>query len=123
MENRRCTLANDLSWFSILFAASTVQFCISTVMDSEDLFTDVVPTRVVADSASGCSIIWSEQETRDLVSFFYEHHGEWTGSGWKNPTINACINHLHARHPNITRTTNAVTKKFQSVSISFAMIL
>ena len=116
MDNRRCALANDLSWFSILFAASTVQFCISTVMASEDLFTDVVPTGIIADSASGCSIIWSEQETRDLVSFFYEHRGEWTGSGWKKPTINACINHLHARHPNITRTTNAVTKKFRSVT-------
>ena len=94
MDNYKCTLANDLSWFSILFAASTVQFCISTVMDSEDLFTDVVPTGVVTDSASGCSIIWSEQETRDLVSFFYEHRGEWTwrvDMKWLEEAHNQCM--------------------------------
>jgi hypothetical protein len=115
MDNRRWT--NDFSWFSLLFAAYTLQFCISTVMDSENPLD--VPS--FADSASGRSIAWSDQETRDLVDFFYEHRHEWTGSGWKKPTITACINHLHSRHTNITRTINAVTKKFRSVSILFAI--
>ena len=107
---------SDFSWFCLLFAASTVQFCISTIMDSEDLLN--VPN--VAESASGRSIAWSDQETRDLVDFFYKHRDDWTGTGWKKPTVTACINHLHSKHPNITRTSNAVTKKFRSVSILFA---
>jgi hypothetical protein len=113
MDNRRWT--NDFSWFSLLFAASTVQFCISAIMESEDLLN--VPS--VADSSSGRAVAWSDQETRDLVNFFHEHRHEWTGSGWKKPTITACINYLHSRHSNITRTSNAVTKKFRSVSIRF----
>src|ERR1700728_306745 len=110
MDSRRW--ANDLSWFSLLFAASTVQFCISTIMDSED---HLLNASSVADAVSGRPIAWSDQETRDLVDFFFQHRHEWTGSGWKKPTIRvtACINHLHSKHPNVTRTSNAVTKKFR----------
>ena len=110
--------ANNFSWFSLLFAANTIQFCISTVMDSADNLLNVPSA---GNSASGHLTAWFDQETRDLVKFFYEHRHEWTGSGWKKPMITACINYLHSRHPNVIRTANAVTKKFCNVSILFTI--